>query len=186
MVSASSLRSTSSLILGGYREKQFHSCPNFVINFARNFHQFRILGQVYPTYTVILLWDQNLQAPPSTKYVVAVVQSLSHIELSVTPWATARQVSLSFTNSLSLPKLMSSDKSVMPSNHLILYCPLLLLPSVFPSIRVFSNELVLCIRRPTYWSFSISPSKEYSGLISFWIDWFDLSRIFSSTAVPKH
>ena len=99
MVSASSLRSTSSLILGGYREKQFNSCPNFVINFARNFHQFRILGQVYPTYTVILLWDQNLQAPPSTKYVVAVVQSLSHIELSVTPWATACQVSLSSTTS---------------------------------------------------------------------------------------
>ena len=83
-----------------------------------------------------------------------------------------RQASLSITNSQSLFKLMSIQ-SVMPSNHLIL-CHLLLLPSIFPSIRVFSNELVLCIRWPKYWSFSISPSNEYSGLISFKIDWFDL------------
>ena len=95
-----------------------------------------------------------------------------------TPWTTACQASLSITNSQSLLKFMSI-KSVMPSNHLILCCPLLLLPSVFPSIRVFSNESVLHIRWPKYWSFSfsISPSNEYSGLISFMIDWFDLLAI---------
>ena len=88
----------------------------------------------------------------------------------------AHQASLSITNSRSLLKLMSIE-SVMPSNHLILYCPLLLLPSVFPSIRVFSNELVLCIRWPKYWSFSISPSNEYSGLISFRMDWLGLLAV---------
>ena len=96
------------------------------------------------------------------------VQSLSHVRLFATPWTAARQASLSITNSRSLRKLMSIQ-SVMPSNHLILCWPLLLPPSVFPSIRVFSNESVLCIRWPKYWSFSfsISPSNEYSGLISF-------------------
>ena len=94
---------------------------------------------------------------------------------SATPWAVACQASLSLTISQSLPKFMSIEL-VMPSNHFILCCPLLLLPSVFPSIRVFSNESVLCIRWPKYWSFSFSigPSNEYSGLISFRIDWFDL------------
>ena len=101
------------------------------------------------------------------------VQSLSRVWLFVTPWTAARQASLSITNSRSLLKRMSI-KLVMPSNHLILYCPLLLLPSIFPSIRVFSNESVLHIRWPKYWSFSISPSNEYSGLISFRIDQFDL------------
>ena len=102
----------------------------------------------------------------------------------------ARQASLSITNSRSLPKPMSIE-SVMPSNHLILRCPLLL-PSIFPSIRVFSNESAVCIRWPKYWSFSfsISPSKEYSELISFKIDWLDLSSglsgVFSSTTVQKH
>ena len=93
----------------------------------------------------------------------------------MTPWTAARQVSLSITNSRSLLKLMSIE-SVMPPNHLILCRPLFLLPSVFPSIRVFSNESVLCIRWPKYWSFSfsISPSNEYSGLISFRMDWLDL------------
>ena len=91
------------------------------------------------------------------------------------PWATAHQASLSFTISQSLLKLMSIEL-VMPSNHLVLCCPLFLLPSIFASIRVFSNESVLCIRRPKYWSFnfSISPSNEYSGLISFRIVWLDL------------
>ena len=93
---------------------------------------------------------------------------------SATPWTSAHQASLFITNSQSLLKLMSI-KSVMPSNHLILCCPLLLPPSIFPSIRVFSNELVLHIRWPDYWSFSfnINPSNEYSGLISFRIDWLD-------------
>ena len=97
---------------------------------------------------------------------------------SATPWTAARQASLSTTNSRSLLKLMSID-SVMPSNHLILCHPLLLLPSIFPRIRVFSNESVLPIRWPKYWSFSfnISPSKEYSGLISFRIDWLDLLAV---------
>ena len=89
------------------------------------------------------------------------------------PWTAAFQASLSFTISWSLLKLMSIE-SVMPSNLLILCCPLLLLPSIFPSIRVFSSELALCVRWPKYWSFSISPSNESSGLISFRIDWFDL------------
>ena len=103
------------------------------------------------------------------------VQLLSHVQLFVTPWTVARQASLSITNSQSLLKPMSKE-SVMPSNHLILCHPFLLLPSIFPSIRVFSNESVLCIRWPKYWSFSIgiSPSNEYSRLISFRIDWFDL------------
>ena len=106
------------------------------------------------------------------------VQSLSHVWPFVTPWTAAHQASLSITNSQSLLKLMSIE-SVIPSNHLILCCPLLLLPSIFPSIRVFSNESVLCMRWPKYWSFSfsISPSNEYSGLISFRTDWFDLLAV---------
>ena len=110
--------------------------------------------------------------------------------LFATPWTVAHQASLCITKSWSLLKLMSID-SVMPSNHLILCSPLLLLPSIFPSIRVFSNELALHIRWPKYWSFSfsISPSNEYSGLISFRIDWFDhFSSVFSNTTIPvqKH
>ena len=106
------------------------------------------------------------------------VQSLSCVQLFVTPWTAAHQASLSITNSQSLLILMSSE-SVMPSNHLILCHPLLLPPSVFPSIRVFSNESVLCIRWPKYWSFSFSicPSNEYSGLISFRMDWLDLLAV---------
>ena len=104
---------------------------------------------------------------------LVVVQSLSRVRLSATPWTAARQVSLSFTISQNLLKLKSTE-SMMPSNHLILCRPLLLLPSIFPSIRVFSNESALHIRWLKYWNFSISPSYEYSGLISFKIDWFDL------------
>ena len=103
--------------------------------------------------------------------------SLRHVQLFVTPWVAACQASLSFTISQSLLKLMSIE-SVMPSNHLVLCRPLLLLPLIFPSIRVFSNESALHIRWPKYWSFSfsISPSNEYSGLISF-IDWLDLLAV---------
>ena len=106
------------------------------------------------------------------------VQSLSHVLLFATPWTSACQASLSITNSQSLLKLMSI-KLVMPSNHLILCHPLLLPPSIFPNIRVFSNESVLLIRWPNYWSFSfsISPSKEYLGLISFRMDWVDLLAV---------
>ena len=94
------------------------------------------------------------------------------------PWTAARQASLSITNSWSLHKLMSIEL-VMPSNHLILYHPILLLPSIFPSIRAFSNESVLCIRWPKYWSFSfsISPSNKHPGLISFKMDWLDLLAV---------
>ena len=102
-----------------------------------------------------------------------VVELLSHVQLFVTPWTAAFKASLSFTTSWSLLKLMSIE-SVMPSDHLILCHPLLLLPSIFPSTRVFSNESAVCIKWLKYWSFSfsISPSSEYSGLISFRIDWF--------------
>ena len=119
------------------------------------------------------------------------VQLLSRVRLFAIPWTAARQASLSVTNSQSLLKLISIEL-VMPSNHLILCHSLLLLPLIFPSIRVFSNESVLCMRWPKYWSFSISPSNEYSGLISFSIEWLDLlaaqglSKVVSSTTVQKH
>ena len=106
----------------------------------------------------------------------------------MTPWTAACQTSLSFTISRSLIKLMSTEL-VIPSNHLILCCPLLLLPSILPSIKVFSNESILCIRWPKYWSFSISPSKEYSALISFRIDWFDLLAVHGtqeSSPAPQY
>ena len=106
------------------------------------------------------------------------LQSLSRIWLFATPWTAAHQSSLSITNSWSLLKLRSIEL-VVPSNHLILYCPLLLPPSIFPSIRVYSDESALCIRRAKYWSlsFSISPFNEYSGLISFGMDWLDLLAV---------
>ena len=121
------------------------------------------------------------------------VQLLSHVRLLATPWIAARQASLSITNARSLLKLMSIEL-VMPSNHLILRCPLLLPPLIFPSIRVFFNESTLCMRWPKYWSFSfsISPSNEYLGLISlWWTGWISLqskglSRVFSNTTVQKH
>ena len=103
------------------------------------------------------------------------ISSVSHVQLFATPWTATQQASLSITNFWSLPKPMSIE-SVVPSNYLILCSPLLLLPSIFPSIRVFSNESALRIRWPKYWSFSfnISPPIEYSGLISFRVDWLDL------------
>ena len=106
------------------------------------------------------------------------VQSLIHVPLFATPWIATGQASLSITNFQSFLKLRCIE-SVMPSNHLILYCPLLLLSSIFPSIRVFSNESVLCNRLPKYWSFSfnICASNEFSGLISFRIDWLDLLAV---------
>ena len=133
---------------------------------------------------ICLLW-RNIYSDPS-------VLSLSHVWLFATPWTAIRQTSLSITNSRSLPKL--PIKSVMPTNHFILCHPLLLLPSIFPSIRVFSNESALRIRWPKYWSFSfnISPSNEQTGLISFRMDCQislqskGLSRVFSNTTVQKH
>ena len=131
-----------------------------------------------------LIYKTNLQLPNGKgrrgelEYFVAAVQSLSHVRLFVTPWTAAHQASLSFTISQSLLKLMSVE-SVMPPNHPVLRHPLLLLPAILPSIRVFSNELALCTRWPKHWSvsFSISPSSEYSGFVSFRIDWFDFLTV---------
>ena len=122
-----------------------------------------------------------LRAAPVKEKVLnsrCVVQPLSHVRLFVTPWTAARQASLSITNSRSLLKLMSIE-SVMPSNHPIVCHPLLLPPLIFPSIRLFSNEPVLYIRWPKYWSFSlsISPSNEHAGLISFRMDWLYLPAV---------
>ena len=116
------------------------------------------------------------------------VQSLSHVRRFVTPWTVAHQASLPITNSWSLFKFMSIEL-VMASNHLILCCPLVLPPSIFPNIRAFSNESFLCIRWPKYCSFSfiISPSSEHSGLISFRIDWFDLLAVQGMLkSLPQH
>ena len=108
--------------------------------------------------------------------VLSSFQLLSRVQLIVMPWTAARQASLSVTNSQSLLKL-TSIKSVMPPYHFILCCPLLLIPSIFPIIRVFSNELALRMRWPKYWSFSVSSSNEYSGLISSAMDWLDLLAV---------
>ena len=124
---------------------------------------------------------------------VSSVNSLGCVQLFAIPWTAERQAFLSNTNSRSLLKVMSIE-SVMPSNHLILCHPLLLLPPIPPSIRVFSNESALCIRWPKYWSFcfNINPSNEHPGLISFWMDWsgslqpMGLSRVFSNTTVQKY
>ena len=139
------------------------------------------------------IYIHDFQTFSSLSNIVIIVQLPSHVGLFVTPWAVACQALLSSSISLSLLKLMSNE-SVMPSNNLIHCNPLLLLPSIFPSIKVFSSELPLHSRWPKYWSFSISISlcNEYSGLISFRIDWFDpfapkgLSRVFSSTTIWKH
>ena len=114
--------------------------------------------------------------------------SVAQLCLFATPWTAVCQGSLSFTISQSLLKLMSIEL-MMPSNHLILCHPLLLLPSIFPSIRVFSNESAVCTRWPKYWSFcfSIGPSNEYSGSISFWVDWFDLLTVPGTfESLPQH
>ena len=135
-------------------------------------------------YFQIVVLEKNLESPLDSKEIKKVNpegvrewKSLSHVLLFATPWTAACQSSLSFTITQSFLKLMSI-KLVMASNHLILCCPLLP-PSIFLSIRVSSNESVLCIRWPKYWSFSfsISPSNEYSGLFSFRIDWFDLLAV---------
>ena len=129
----------------------------------------------FPSLDQIFPRCPSTKNSPATRLCWVSVQSLSRVRFFATPWTATCQASLCITNSRSLLKLMSIE-SVMPSNHLILCCPLFLLPSIFPNIRVFSNESVLLIRWPKYWSFcfSISPSNEYSGLISFRIDWFGL------------
>ena len=125
------------------------------------------------------MWEKLIEVREKVQSVqFSSVQSLSHVQLFATPWTAAHQASPSITNSQSLPKLLSIE-SVMPSNHLILCHSLLLLPSIFPSIRVSSSELAVCIRWPKYWSFSfsISPFNESSGFISFRIDQFDLLAV---------
>ena len=135
-----------------------------------------LLGGSAMTNLDIVLKSRDITLP--TKVRLSSVQSLSHVRLFATPWIAARQASLSITTSWSSLRLMSIE-SVMPSSYLILCWSLLLLSLIFPRIRVFSNEPVLHISWPKYWnfSFSISPSNEYSGLISFRIDWFDLLAI---------
>ena len=147
-----------------------------------------LLQRIFPTHglnpgllhsRLILYQLSHKGCPRILKWVqFSSIQSFSNVQLFVTPWTAACQASLSITNSWSLPKLRSIE-SVMPSNHLILCLPFLFLPSIFPSIRVFSNESILHIRWPKYWSFgfSISPSNEYSVLISFRMDWFDLLAV---------
>ena len=128
------------------------------------------------TQFLSFLWLSNI--PLLYALLLLLLSCFSHVRLFANPWTAGRQASLSITNSRSLLKLISIE-SVMPPNHRILCRPLLLLPSIFPSIRVFSNESALCIRWPKYWSFSfnISPSNEHSGLISFRMDWLDLLAV---------
>ena len=151
----------------GFREPPSWSCKDYICK----------------TGTVLLFKNKNTPPPKTNKQTkkqrqVSSIQLLSRVRLFATPWTAARQASLSVTISWSLLRLMSIEL-VMPSNHLILCCPLLLPPSIFPSIRVFSNESALHIRWSKYWSFSfsISPSNDYSGLISFRFDWFDLLAV---------
>ena len=138
-----------------------------------------------PSIQPSVLTAVSMLTPPACH---SSVQSLSHVRLFATPWIAACQASLFITDSRSSLKLMSIE-SVMPSSHLILCRPLLLLPSTLPSIRVFSSESALCIRWLKYWSlsFNISPSNEHPGLICFSMDWLDLlARVFSNTTVQKH
>ena len=136
----------------------------------------QLAWDIHPSFPFIHIFSSSLST--QTEVCGGVVQLLSHVRLFATPWTVASQASLSITNSQSLLKFISTDLE-MPSNHPILYCPHLLLSSVFPSIRVFSNESALQVRWPKYWSFnfSISPSNEYSGLISFGIGWLDLLAV---------
>ena len=150
----------------GFQEPPFWSCKD----------------DICKTGTVLLFKNKNTPSPQNkqknTQRHISSVQLLSHVQLFATPWTVARQVSLSITNSRNLLKLMSIEL-VMPSSYLILCRPLLLPPSVFPIIRVFSNESVLHVRWPKYWSFSfsISPSNEHPGMISFRMDWLDLLAV---------
>ena len=182
----------SSLILGYPSSRTFDSnhlytfIPSYPIAFAQAVplpkRLFLISNFAFPTYSNLLILqnitEMSLHTQESLLPTFSSVQLLSRVRLFATLWTTARQASLSITNSQSLPKPMPIEM-VMPSNHLILCRPLLLLPSVFPSIKVFSNESAPHIRWPTFWSFSfsISPSNEHPGLISFRMDWLDLLAV---------
>ena len=136
---------------------------------------------------IILRGKKAAQNKDFSRNMISSVQSLTHVRLFAAPWIAAQQASLSITRSWSLLRLMSI-KSVMPSSHLILCRPLLLLPSIPPSIRDFSNESTLCMRWPKYWSFSfsISPSSEHPGLISFRMDWLDLLAVQGTLSLFQH
>ena len=155
---------------------------NWLSHCGSNLHFFPMTNDVeYFSFVLIshlCIWRNVYSTPLPIFNCISSVQLLSHVRLFVTPWTTAHQTSLSITNSCSLPKPMSIE-SVMPSNHLILCHPLLLLPSIFPSIRVFSNESAIRIRWPKYWSFSfnISPANEHPGLISFRLNWLDFLAV---------
>ena len=154
-----------------------HTAGRFFTSWANREAQFQVSVQFSLSVMSDFLWPQRFRLPSVNMWIqislqdVVAVQLLSYVQLFVTPWTAARQASLSFTLSWSLLKLTSIE-SVMPSNHLILCRPLLLPPSIFPSIRVFASEMALGIRRPKYWSFgfSNSPANEYSELVSFSID----------------
>ena len=154
----------------------------FVSCIDSDFHMvsFSFCLQLFLGYIVTSKCLNKIYTSPSIsqKYfpLVVVVQSLSHVRFLATPWTVAHQASLSIAISWSLLKRMSIE-SMMPSNHLALCRPLLLLPSIFPSIKVFSNQSALCMRWPKYWSFSLSPFNEYLGLISFRMDWFDFLAV---------
>ena len=149
---------------------------------------YNILTKAYMDFEKESMWcEKNMSFEKNMlcQNMFSSVRSLSHVWLFATPLTEAHQTSLSITNSPSLLKFISIEL-VMPSNHLIICRPLFLLPSIFPSIRVFSNESVLCIRWPKFWSFnfSISPSNEHSGLIFFRIDWFDLLAVQGTLNSP--
>ena len=150
-----------------------------LINIISHSYHLFFFSNIYLFFDVDLYWVLCIQ--------FSSVHSLSHVRLFATPWIAAHQASLSVTNSLNVLKLMSIE-SVMPSNHLILCHLLLLLSSIIPNIRVFSNESPLCMRWPKYWSFifSINPSNEYLGLISFGIDWFDLPAVQGTLKRNNH
>ena len=143
-----------------------------------NYCVVRILHIFQRKKLLLAICSLNISSQFVVWLLIFIIQSLSRVQLFVTPWTAAHWASLSITSSWSLLKLMSFEL-VMPSNHLILSCPLLLLSSIFPSMKVFSNESVLLIRWQKYWSFSfsISPSNEYAGLTSFRIYWFDLLAV---------
>ena len=160
--------------IGDHHQDQVHYKTLNVQAGPKEASRAKLIWHVFSSLNFFLTFPKYLL---SVNCISQSVQSLSHVQFFVTPWTAAHQASLSITNSRSLPKLTSIEL-VMPSNHLILCCPLLL-PSIFPNIKVFSNESVLHIRWPKYWSFSfnISLSNEYPGLISFRMDWLDFLAV---------
>ena len=161
--------------------------PLFVVGVSALLTKWRLMG-TGQLFSLDLTFVSNTPSEVSSSVQFSSVQLLSRVRLFVTPWTEACQASLSITNSRSSPKLMSIE-SVMPSSHLILCNPLLFLPPIPPSIRVFSNESVLHIRGPKFWSFSfnISPSNEHPGLIPFRMDWLDLLAVQGTPkSLPQH